>query len=195
MARRSLRAGALTAPLPPVMVTVGSGESVNVLTIAWTGILATHPPRTYISVRPSRHSYGILKQTGEFVINLPPARLARTVDYVGIYTGAKVNKIEKCSLALTESEAVATPTLADCPVALECRVAEVIPMGSHDVFVADIVSVSADESLFDEAGRLCLERADLLAYAHGEYFTLGRRIGAFGFSAARRKAKRGGKKK
>ena len=195
MARKNLKAGALTSPLPPVIVTVGNMEESNLLTVAWTGILATQPPKTYISVRPSRHSYGILKQTGEFVINLPPARLARTVDYVGIYTGAKVNKIEKCSLALTESEAVSTPTLTDCPVALECRVAEVIPMGSHDVFVADIVSVSADESLFDEAGRLCLERADLLAYAHGEYFTLGRRIGAFGFSAARRKAKRGGTKK
>ena len=194
MARRSIKAGALTAPLPPVMVTTGTGDGANILTIAWTGILATHPPRTYISVRPERHSYSILKETGEFVINLPSARLARTVDYVGIYTGAKVNKFEKCSLTKVESEVVSAPTIAECPVALECRVAEVIPMGSHDVFVADIVSVSADEDLFDEAGRLCFERADLLAYAHGEYFALGRSLGKFGFSTARRATrKKGGK--
>lgn len=182
MARKSFKAGALTAPLPPVMVTVGTGDNVNVLTIAWTGILATIPPRTYISVRPARHSYKLLRETGEFVINLPTAKMARTVDYVGIYTGAKVNKIAECGLKTIPSEKVAVPTLADCPFALECRVCEVIPMGTHDVFIADIVSVSADESILDDNGRICFDKADLLAYAHGEYFALGEKLGTFGFS-------------
>ncbi len=186
--RRSLTAGTLEAPLPPVMVTVGDFEHANVLTVAWTGILATQPPRTYISVRPSRYSYELLKNHGEFVINLPSVSLARTVDFVGIYTGRKVDKFEKCGLTKTESEKVSPPTIAECPVALECRVAEVLPMGSHDVFIADIVSVSCDESIIDEAGKLHFERADLLAYAHGEYYSLGECVGRFGFSTDKEKA-------
>lgn len=182
MARKSFKAGALSAPLPPVLVTVSDGERTNVLTVAWTGILATHPPRTYISVRPSRYSYEILGKNGEFVINLPSADMARTVDYVGIYTGKKIDKLEKCGLALAPSEAVSVPTLADCPIALECRVAEVLPMGTHDVFIADILSVSADEKIIDENGKLRFDRANLLAYAHGEYYALGEKLGEFGFS-------------
>lgn len=187
MKRRNLSPGALTAPLPPVMVTVGDMESSNVLTVAWTGILATVPPKTYISVRPSRHSHSILREKGEFVINLPTINLAKTVDYVGIYTGAKVNKFEKCKLTRTKSEHVGAPTIAECPVALECRVTEIIPMGSHDVFIADILGVSADERLFDNEGKLHFERAKLLAYAHGEYYALGERLGKFGFSTDKEK--------
>lgn len=174
--------GTLEAPLPPAMVTVGDYDNANVLTVAWTGILSTIPPRTYISVRPSRHSYEMLKSGGEFVINLPSVELARTVDYVGIYTGAKVDKFKKCALTKKKSEKVAPPTIAECPIALECRVCEVKPMGSHDVFIADIVSVSCDESILDEAGKMHFERANLLAYAHGEYYSLGERVGRFGFS-------------
>ena len=190
MKRRSFAPGTLEAPLPPAMVTVGDFENANVLTVAWTGILATQPPRTYISVRPSRHSYEILKERGEFVINLPRTSLARTVDFVGIYTGTKVDKFKKCALTKAMSEKVAPPTIAECPVALECRVAEVIPMGSHDVFIADIVSVSCDESIIDEAGKMHFERADLLAYAHGEYYALGERLGRFGFSTDKEKAEK-----
>lgn len=185
--RRNLSAGALTAPLPPVMVTVGNEEKSNVLTVGWTGILATVPPKTYVSVRPSRYSYNLLKESGEFVINLAPASLAREVDFVGIYTGAKMDKFEKCHLTKTKSEKVAAPTIAECPIALECRVTEVIPMGSHDVFVADILSVSCHDELFDESGKLCIERANLLAYAHGEYFSLGEKLGKFGFSTVKKK--------
>ena len=180
--RKSLSPGALTAPIPPAMVTVGDFDNANVLAIAWTGILATIPPKTYISVRPTRHSYGMLKEGGEFVINLPSVSLAREVDYVGIYTGAKVDKFEKCSLTKRKSEKVAPPTIAECPIALECRVSEILPMGSHDVFLADIVSVSCHESLIDEDGKIHYERADLLAYAHGEYYSLGEIVGRFGFS-------------
>ena len=164
------------------MVTVGDMENSNIITIAWTGILSTIPPKTYVSIRPSRHSYGILKEGGEFVINLPSADLARTVDYVGIYTGAKVDKFEKCGLTKQKSDKVAPPTIAECPIALECRVTEILPMGSHDVFMADIVSLSCKGELIDEDGKMHFERANLLAYAHGEYYTLGEVIGRFGFS-------------
>ncbi len=186
-ARKSFTAGALTAPLPPALVTVGDENEANVLTVAWTGILATVPPKTYISVRPSRHSHAMLKKTGEFVLHLPSADMARAVDYAGIFTGAKVDKFEKCGFEKVKSETVSAPTIAACPVALECRVTDVLPMGSHDVFMADILRVSCHETLLDEKGKIHMERAGLLAYAHGEYYTLGKRVGAFGFSAAKKK--------
>ena len=182
MARKSFKAGALTAPLPPVMVTVGDMENSNIITIGWTGILSTIPPRTYISVRPERYSYKLLKQTGEFVINLTTANQAKVVDYVGIYTGAKVDKFKECRLTKMASKEVSAPTIAECPLALECRVVEVIPMGTHDVFIADIVSVSCDDGILDEAGKIRFDKAGLLAYAHGEYYALGEKVGRFGFS-------------
>lgn len=187
--RKNLSPGALTAPIPPAMITVGDYENANVLAIAWTGILATIPPKTYISVRPTRHSYKMLKENGEFVINLPSVALAKEVDYVGIYTGAKVDKFEKCAITKQKSEKVAPPTIAECPIALECRVSEILPMGSHDVFVADIVSVSCHENLIDADGKMHYERADLLAYAHGEYYALGDVVGRFGFSTDKIKNK------
>ena len=180
--RKSLSPGTLLAPIPPAMVTVGNEENSNILTIAWTGILATIPPKTYVSIRPSRHSYSILKEFGEFVINLPSVDQAKVVDYVGIYTGAKVNKWEKCGLTKQKSNAVSAPTIAECPIALECRVCEIVPMGSHDVFIADIVGASCRESLIDENGKMHYEKANLLAYAHGEYYALGDVVGRFGFS-------------
>ncbi len=187
--RKNLSPGALTAPIPPAIVTVGDYENANALTVAWTGILATVPPKTYISVRPSRHSYGMLKANGEFVINLPPVFLAKTVDFVGIYTGAKMDKFERCHLTKKKSEKVAPPTIAECPIALECRVTDVLPMGSHDVFIADIVSVSCHEDILDSEGKMHFECADLLAYAHGEYYSLGERVGRFGFSTDKPKKK------
>lgn len=180
--RKYLAPGALSAPIPPALVTVGDGDSSNIITIAWTGILATQPPKTYISVRPSRFSYGILKEKGEFVINLPSSSLALQVDYAGIYTGKKVDKWEKCGFTRQKSEKVAAPTIAECPIALECRVSEVLPMGSHDVFMADIVGVSCREDIIDKEGKMRFDRADLLAYAHGEYYRLGEIVGRFGFS-------------
>ncbi len=187
MKRKSLSPGALTAPLPPCMVTVGDMENNNVLTVAWTGILATIPPKTYISMRPSRHSRKFLCEGAGFVINLPSSSLVREVDFVGIYTGAKMDKFERCSLTRVKSEKVSAPTIAECPISLECIVTRVQNMGSHDVFFADIVNISADENIIDSEGKLHFERADLLAYAHGEYYTLGERVGKFGFSATRKK--------
>ena len=182
MGRKSLKAGALTAPLPPVLVTVGDMERSNIITIGWTGILSTIPPRTYISVRPERYSHGILMEKREFVINLTTVPMARRVDYAGIYTGAKVDKWEKCGFTKTESLHVSAPTIKECPLSLECKVTEVISMGSHDVFIADIVSVSCDDGMLDGDGKLRFDNANLLAYAHGEYFALGEKVGRFGFS-------------
>ena len=195
MAKIKWRGGALIAPIPPVMVSCGSAEKPNVLTIAWTGIINTIPPKTYISVRPKRHSYNLIKESGEFVINLTTADLVRAADYCGVYTGAKVNKFEKCSLTPIPSEEVSCPSIAESPLCLECRVTDVIPLGTHDMFLADIVSVSVDESLIDEKGALHLENAHLAAFAHGEYFELGKKLGNFGFSVKKsKKAKNVNKK-
>ena len=187
MARKHFSGGALTAPVPPVLVSVGDEESANIITIGWTGILATVPPRTYISVRPERHSHEILMQKKEFVINLAPAYLVKKVDFCGIYTGAKVDKFEKCEFTKAKSSKVSAPTIAECPIALECRVYDVICMGTHDVFLSDIVSISCDESVIDENGKIRFDKADLLAYAHGEYYRLGEVLGKFGFSATKKK--------
>ena len=192
MKRKQLEPGALTAPIPPVMVTVGDETDSNILTIGWTGILATVPPKTYISVRPSRHSFAMLMEKREFVINLPTVSLAKEVDYVGIYTGAKVDKFEKCGFTKVKSNKVSAPTIGECPIALECRVSEVIPMGSHHVFVADIVSVSATDEIIDKDGKLRFDKADLLAYAHGEYYALGEVVGRFGFSTDKRSKNKSG---
>ena len=187
MKRIDLNPGTLLAPLPAVMVSVGNMEESNIITVAWTGILSSDPARAYISVRPSRHSHKLLKENGEFVINLTTAELAKATDYVGIYTGAKVDKFEKCKLTKAESKCVAPPTIAESPLSLECRVFEVLESGTHDIFLADIVNVSCREELLDEKGKICLERAGLITYSHGEYYALGKRIGKFGFSAAKKK--------
>ena len=192
MQKVKFRGGTLLGPLPPVMVSCGDAEKSNILTVAWTGILNTIPPKTYISVRPSRFSYGILKEKGEFVLNLTPASLVRAADFCGTYTGAKVDKFAKCRLTRQFVEEVAAPLIAECPVSLCCRVTDTTPLGSHEMFVADIVAVYADEELLDGKGKLHLEKANLCAYAHGEYFALGKKIGTFGFSAAK-KPRRGQK--
>lgn len=194
MSRRTLKGGTLLCPLPAVMATVGTMEKPNIITVAWCGILSSDPARAYISVRPSRYSHGLLKEGGEFVINLTTEKLARATDFAGIYTGAKVDKFAKLSLTPIASENVAPPTIKESPLALECRVFDVISMGTHDVFMADIISVSADEEYFDENDKLRLDKAGLMAYSHGEYYALGRKLGKFGFSTAKKKSK-GAKRK
>lgn len=187
MSKIKWKGGALIAPLPPVMVTSGDMEKSNIMTVAWTGIINTVPPKTYISVRPSRHSYNIIKESGEFVINLTPAHLAKAADYCGIYTGAKVDKFAKCNLTKEDATEVACPLIGESPLSLECKVTEIIPLGTHDMFLADIVAVDVEDSLLDKEGKLHLDRAGLAAYAHGEYFELGKKIGKFGFSATKKK--------
>ena len=190
MAKKTLKGGALVCPLPPTMVSCGDMESSNIITIGWTGILNTVPPKTYISVRPTRHSYSMIKEKGEFVINLTPASLVKEADYCGIYTGKKVDKFAKCKLTKEQATVVSCPMIAECPVSIECKVTDIVPLGSHDMFMADIVAVNVNEELFDKDGKFHLEKADLIAYAHGEYFTLGKRLGNIGFSTNKKKKKR-----
>ena len=189
MAKVAWGGGALLAPVPPVMVTCGDMENSNIITVAWTGIINTKPPRLSISVRPTRFSYNIIKEKGEFAVNLTPAALVRTADYCGIYTGAKVDKFAKTGLTKAEAQKIQAPIIAECPLALECKVTDIIPQGTHDLFLAEIVAVDVDESIIDSKGKLRLERAGLAAYAHGEYYELGRRIGKFGFSTDKPKNK------
>ncbi len=191
MAKIKWKGGALIAPLPPVMVSCGDMERSNILTVAWTGITNTIPPKTYISVRPSRHSYNIIKESGEFVLNLTPSSLIKAADYCGIYTGTKVDKFAKCNLTKEEATEVACPLIAECPMSIECKVTDIISLGTHDMFMADIVAVNVDDSLLDKNGKLDLARAGLAAFAHGEYFELGKKIGYFGFSAAKKKKGKG----
>ncbi len=179
--------GAMLSPVPPTMVTCSDGEHDNVLTVAWTGITNTIPPKTYISVRPSRHSHAIIRESGEFVINLVTENLVRAADFCGVHTGAKVDKFERCRLSREAASEVRCPLLCESPLSLECRVTDVISLGSHDMFLADIVAVDIDETLLDAKGKLHLERAGLVAYAHGDYYALGRRLGSFGFSVAKKK--------
>ena len=194
MSKVKWKGGALIAPLPPVMVSSGDMEKSNIMTVGWTGIINTVPPKTYISVREKRYSYNIIKESGEFVINLTTEQLVRATDYSGVFTGAKVNKFEKCNLTRVPSKVVSAPTIAESPLSLECKVFQVMESGTHNVFMADIVSVSCDESLIDEKGKICLDRAHLMAYAHGEYFALGKKLGNFGFSAAKKKKRPQGRK-
>ena len=189
--KETWKPGTLIYPLPAILVSSGSTpDDYNMFTAAWVGTLCTNPPMCYVSIRPERHSYELIKRNMEFTLNLTPARLVRAADYCGMYTGAKVDKFAKCGLTKEEGFEVSCPSIAECPLSLECRVTDIVPLGTHDMFVADIVAVRADERLLDETGKLCMERADLAAFAHGEYFSLGKKIGKFGFSAVKKKKKR-----
>jgi len=194
MSKVKWKGSTLLAPLPAVLVSCGSAEEPNLITIAWTGILSSQPPVTYISVRPERYSYDIIKNNREFVINIPSSRLVRSVDMCGVRSGKDINKFKECGLRAEPSFEVSCPSVADCPLSLECRVREIIPLGSHDVFMADIVAVAADEQYIDEKGKLRLDKCSLTAYAHGEYFALGKKIGNFGFSVKKKRTKKTNKK-
>lgn len=178
------------APVPAVLVSCGNMEKPNLFTVAWTGITNTQPPKTYISVRKSRHSYSLIKESGEFVINLTTAAMVKAVDFCGVRSGKDIDKFAHCGLTAIEATEVSAPMVAESPLSIECRVTQMIELGTHDMFLADILSVSAEESLIDRNGRLMLDAADLTAYCHGEYFTLGKKIGKFGFSVQKKKKKR-----
>ncbi len=187
MEKVSWKGGALLAPLPAVMVSSGTVEKPNVMTVAWTGIINTQPSKTYISVRKSRYSYDLIKNGGSFVINLVPSTLVKACDFCGVRSGKDTDKFKVCNLTPEASFSVDAPSIAECPLSLECRVTEIIELGSHDMFLADIVSVAVKKDLIDPNGRLALEKAGLLAYVHGEYFTLGKKIGSFGYSVKKKR--------
>lgn len=189
MERETWKPSTLVAPIPPVMVTCGTMEESNIITIAWTGIVNTIPPMTYISVRKQRHSYNIIKSSGEFVINLTTTDMVRAADFCGVRSGAQIDKFKEMKLTKAPVSQLQCPCIDESPLNLECRVKEIIPLGSHDMFLAEIVAVNVQKDLLDENGKLRLDKANLAAFAHGEYFELGKRIGTFGFSVKKKKNK------
>ncbi len=194
MNKISWNGGALLAPVPPCLVTCGDMENPNVFTVAWTGILNTKPPRTYIAVRPTRYSYDLIKNKGEFVINLTTEDLVKAADTCGVVSGRTVNKFEKCNLTPVPATKVSVPLLQESPLSLECKVRDVMEMETHHLFLADIVGVTVNEELIDKEGKLHLDNAHLAAYAHGEYFALGKKLGKFGYSVQKKKRKKHKKK-
>ena len=182
----------LLTPVPPVIVTCGSMEKPNAITIGWTGILNSHPPKTYISIRPERYSYNIIKESREFIINMPTANLVKEIDWCGVRSGANEDKFKAMNFTPYAIEGFDCPAIEEIPLALTCKVTDIIPLGSHDMFMADIVNVVVNEDMLDEKGRLEIEKIGLMAYAHGQYFELGKKIGSFGFSVKKpeKKAKK-----
>lgn len=182
----------LLAPVAPTMVTCGTLEKPNILTIAWTGILNSNPPMTYISVRPTRYSHDIIQESGEFVINLTPSRLVRQADICGVKSGKDTNKFELTGLTPEKAEKVSVPLIAECPINIECRVKSVTNLGSHNMFIADILGIDIDEEYIDKDGKLHMDRCGLASYVHGEYFAPGKKVGSFGYSVRRRPKRKPG---
>lgn len=183
MAKTVFKPGTMLNPVPAVMVSCGDGEISNIITIAWTGIINSDPPITYVSVRKSRFSHDLIEKTGEFVINLTTEKLAFAADFCGVRSGRDTDKFKEQKLTASESRVVGCPSIEESPVNIECKVIEKKEYPTHDMFIAEIVSVSVDSDLMDDNGRLCLDEAGLVAYNHGHYFALQRReIGRFGYS-------------
>ena len=190
MSKQVWKPGNLLAPVPPVLVSCGNMEKPNLITIAWAGTINSDPVRVSISVRPERYSHGLITESGEFVINLPTQKILRAVDWCGVKSGRDVDKFKEMGLTAVPGSAVSAPVLAESPVNLECRVFQTIPLGSHDLFLADVVAVDVDEDLLDEAGRLRLDKAGLAAHVHGTYYALGKQLGTFGYSVRKKPARR-----
>jgi flavin reductase (DIM6/NTAB) family NADH-FMN oxidoreductase RutF len=192
MAKIDWKPGTMIYPLPAVMVSLGeTPEEYNIITISWTGTICSDPPMCYISVRPGRHSYDILKRTGEFVINLTTKDLAYSTDWCGVRSGRQFNKFEEMNLTPGKASKVNAPTIEEAPINIECKVFEVKKLGTHDMFMAEVVNVKADEAFIDpKTGAFLLSKANPIAYSHGQYYELGKRIGKFGFSVEKKKNKR-----
>lgn len=176
------KAGTMLYPLPPVMVSCGTMEKPNIITVAWTGIVNSDPAMTYVSVRPERFSHGLIKETGEYVINLTTERLIRIADYFGVKSGRDIDKFSQGVVTAAAASQVSAPMIAESPVNIECRVDRILSLGTHDMFLSRIVAVNADKSLLNEKGELCLEKACLVATSHGKYYALGKQVGSFGYS-------------
>lgn len=187
MAKQIWKPGNMLYPLPVVMVSVRDKKgNNNIITVAWAGTVCTNPPMVSISVRPERHSYQMIKESGEFVINLVTKDLVFATDYCGVKSGRDVDKFKEMKLKKEKAEKVAAPLIAQSPVNLECRVTECKELGSHHMFVAEIVSVHIDEKYMDEKGKFHLNETGLVTYSHGEYFALGKRLGSFGYSVKKK---------
>ena len=191
MARQNWRASNMLYPVPAVLVGCRDEEGRdNLMTAAWAGTVCSDPVMVSVSIRKERFSHDIIENTGEFTISLTTTGLARATDYCGVRSGRDVDKFKEMKLTRLESAQIRAPGVAESPVVLECRVKQIARLGSHDMFVAEVVNVSVDERFLDGKGRLELEKADLIAYSHGEYFALGKKIGRFGYSVRKRTKKR-----
>ncbi|MDR1766774.1 MAG: flavin reductase family protein [Lachnospiraceae bacterium] len=187
MGKQYWKPGNLLYPLPAVMVSAQRpGEKPNIITLAWAGTVCSDPVMVSISIRPERYTYGIVKETGEFVVNLVTRGLTFATDFCGVRSGRDVDKFQEMNLTPIPSKYVAAPSIAESPVNLECKVERCIPYGSHDVFLAHVLGVTVDEAYLDGAGKLDLNKADLMAYSHGEYFALGEKLGKFGYSVQKK---------
>lgn len=187
MTKEFWKAGNMLYPVPAVMVSCQrKSELPNIITIAWCGTCCTNPPILYISIRPERYSYDIIKETKEFVVNLVPEDLVYATDYCGVKSGRNVNKFKELNLTPSPSQKVYAPSISECPVNIECKVKEIIPLGSHDMFIAEIVGTTIDKKFMTETGKFDLNKAKLVSYSHGEYFSLEKKLGTFGFSVKKK---------
>lgn len=186
--KQNWKPGTLIYPLPAAMISCGSHpDEYNILTVSWLGTICSNPPMCYISVRPERHSYEIIKRNMEFVINLTTEELARATDWCGVRSGKEYNKFREMGLTPAKATVVSAPVIQESPLCIECRVKEIIPLGSHDMFISDVVNVQADNKYFDaETGKFDMQSARLLAYSHGNYYGLGEHIGKFGWSVKKK---------
>ena len=188
------KAGTFEYPIPAVMASLGTMEKSNIITVAWTGILCTNPAKVYISVRKERYSYNIIKETGEFVINLTTKDLAYATDWCGVRSGSKYDKFKEMKLTKQKANFVKCPMIKESPVSIECRVSEIKELGSHHMFIADVLGINADEKYIDEKGAFDISKCNLIAYANGGYYPLAKKIGKFGFSVEKKKKNKKSKK-
>ncbi|WP_029905553.1 flavin reductase family protein [Prevotella sp. 10(H)] len=186
--KQDWKPGTLIYPLPAAMISCGSNpDEYNIITLSWLGTICTNPPMCYISVRPERHSYNIIKKNMEFVINITTEELAHTTDWCGVRSGKDFNKFEEMKLTPGKASIVKAPIIEESPLSIECRVKEIMSLGSHDMFIADVVNVKADDKYIDKAtGKFNLEDARPIAYSHGEYYKMGENIGHFGWSVKKK---------
>ena len=190
MAKTSWKPGNMIYPLPAVMVTCRDKGQDNIITIAWTGTICTNPPMTYISVRPERHSYEMIKNSGEFVINLTTKQLTRATDFCGVRSGRDVDKFKEARLTKEEAQVVDAPIIAESPVNIECKVEKIVPLGSHHMFMAKVVNIMVDDDYMEDNGRFALEKTNPLIYSHGGYYETGKKLGTFGYSVRKKKKRK-----
>ena len=190
MSKVTWKPGTFLYPIPAVMVSCGTMEKSNIITVAWTGIINTNPAMVYISVRPTRYSYNLIKEQKEFVINLTTNNLVKATDWCGVKTGAKVDKFKEMKLTKEKCNFVNCPAIKESPVSIECKVDKIVEIGSHHMFVADVLSIDADEKYIDEKGAFDISKCNLIAYANGGYYELGHKIGKFGYSVTKKQKKK-----
>jgi flavin reductase (DIM6/NTAB) family NADH-FMN oxidoreductase RutF len=182
MAKVTKKPGTVLYPIPAVLVSCGTGERANIITLAWVGTLCSEPPLVGIGVRPSRHSHGLIQEVGEFVVNLPGAEQVKWVDYCGVVSGRDEDKWAACGFTPMPASRVQVPVIAECPVSIECRLQQTISLGSHDLFIGEVVAVQVDEAALDGRGHLDVAKASPFAFLDGEYRRVGEQLGTFGFS-------------